>query len=253
MIMIGLLFLGVIALWLAWGVLFGQWVYRKKESRWLQLAATLFALWLPLWDAIPGYLLYQKVVREIGGVRIYQTVSADGYLDHMLGNDCWQFLANSPYAYCESAGGDRDEGSLGPLNAKVGYYEYRLAPIDAPECAPFREQLNVEATQQTYQLGLRCVVATRRDEPLSRYEYDMGPGEVPSPWPLPPVLTGWQRVRDRVTGETVAQATTVAYTPWILRSFKRWGAVWNYSEDASGRPIVVDQRELIRPANSDRK
>jgi hypothetical protein len=246
---LGLLFLGIIALWLACGVLVGHWVYRKKGSRWLQLAATLFALWLPLWDAIPGYLLYQKAIRAIGGVRIHQTVYAEGYLDHtaVLGH-CWRELPSTPYAYCENVEADSAYSSLGPLNAKAGYYEYRLAPIDAPECAPFREHLNVEYMQRQYQLGPRCVVATRRDEPFSRFEYSHGSEFLPSPWPVPPVLARWDRVRDLATGQTVAQATRLNYILWILRPIRNHPFQWNYKRDQSDQFISLIPQDVIQPA-----
>jgi hypothetical protein len=242
----------IMALALVWVILCVRvsiWVYKWKGDRWLQLAVTLFALWLPLWDAIPGYLLFQKAVREIGGVRIYKKVQAKGYLDNFLHrNDCWNFLTSSPYAYCESAAGDSNNSSLGPLNAKAGYYEYRLAPIDAPECAPFREHANVEVMQREYQLGPRCVVATRRDEPVSRYEYLEGEDRLAVSWPS--AIAGWSRwtrVRDRVTGEIIAQATSVGYEPWILRWVGNHPFRWGYTRDEEKRSFVLLPQDVINP------
>ena len=99
----GLLLIPMGLVWLVWGYWVGHWVYRWKHSRWLQLAATLFALWLPLWDLIPGYLLYQKAIREVGGIRIYRTVEAEGYLDRtaILCN-CWKQWTSSQYKLCEN-------------------------------------------------------------------------------------------------------------------------------------------------------
>lgn len=65
--MIGLYFFGLVALWLMAGTAFGWWIYRKTDNRGWQLIATIFALWLPLWDVIPGYVLYRKAVRDVGG------------------------------------------------------------------------------------------------------------------------------------------------------------------------------------------
>lgn len=236
-------------LWLAWGFFVGSRVYKWKHSRGLQLLATLFALWLPLWDLIPGYLLYQKAIREVGGIRIYRTVEAEGYLDRMavLGN-CWKQLTGSRYKYCENYERNNDHSGLGPLNATAGYYEYRLAPIEAPECAPFREELNVKVMQESYQLGERCVVATRRDEPASRYEFAMGQGIYEGVWPVPPARLGWMRVVDRQTGKTVAEATRVIYRIWVMRSNFGIPLGWAYTQDQTGQPIQLRLEEVVRPA-----
>jgi len=242
-----LVFAGLVLVWLVLAGAVGHWIYQRKQSRIVQMVAVLIALWLPLWDALPGYLLYRKAVREVGGVRIHRVVRVDGYLNLATAlGDCWRRLSRSPYTYCENFEPDSTSSSLGPLNSRAGYYEYRLAPIDAVECAPFREHLDVPNVQSRWGLGPRCVVAIRRDRPVSQFEYDRGSDDLRGPWPVPPVKLQWQRVRDRVSGEIVAQATTVAYVPWILRPLKL-GFGWYYSRNAAGHQIVVDPRELVQP------
>jgi len=242
----GLLLIPMGLLWLAWGFLVGHLVYKWKHGRGLQLLATLFALWLPLWDLIPGYLLYKKAIREVGGIRIYRTVEAEGYLDRsLITSNCWKSLKGRPFLYCENYERNNDHSALGPLNAAAGYYEYRLAPIDTPECTPFH-QLNVEVMRTSHQLGDKCVVATRRDEPASRYEFAMGAGSYAEAWLVPPAELGWMRVNDRVTGEVVAQSTTVGYRPWIWRTRLGIPLEWRYTQDQYGRPIRLLPEDVIR-------
>lgn len=243
--MLGLLYLAPIVLWLVCVLLISRWVYRRKESRLLQFLATILALWVPLWDVLPGYLQYSNAVKEIGGVRIRHTVHAEGYLDHIQ-RECWRYLTSSPYAYCENQSGDWNQSLLGALNAKAGYYEYRLSPIDSPDCAPFREHFNVEAMQSTYRLGPRCVVAKRRDAPISRYEFSSGSKWLPSIWPIPPTYASWFRVQDRLTGETIAQATQLRYRIWISQ-VTRLPLGWSYRRDGNGNPIRLSPQDVIQP------
>lgn len=91
--------------------------------------------------------------------------------------------------------------------------------------------------QRSYQLGQRCVVATRRDMPFSRFEYLKGSDTLRSPWPMPPVSTSWTRVRDRFTHEMLGEAVRVSYVAWIARFVgSQAGAGFTYlsTEDASG-------------------
>lgn len=244
--MLGLLYLLLIAIWLALALLIGRWAYRKSGSRLRQLVATIIALWIPLWDVVPGYLMYRNAIGEIGGVRIQRTVRADGYLDRVLRNDCWKRLKSSPYAYCEEEVGNSRRSSLGVLNAKAGYYEYRLSPIDSPECAPFREQLNAPAMQEAYRLGPNCVVVTRRDSPISQYEYLQEDSSMLTIWPVPQIYASWFQVQDRLSGETIAQATQLKYDIWISRVL-RLPIGWNYRTTDNGDPIRLLPRDVIQP------
>lgn len=242
--MIGLLYLGLVAIWIVLGLLIGRWAFRRTGRRLFQLMATIIALWIPLWDVVPGYLTYKNAIDEIGGVRIQRTAQAAGYLDRVH-RDCWRYLTSSPYAYCENEAGG-SQSLLGPLNSKAGYYEYRLSPIASDACAPFREQLNAGPMQETYKLGPNCVVAMRRDSPISQYEYRQGANWLPSIWPVPPVYASWFRVQDRLSGETIAQATHLQYDIWISRVIKL-PIGWSYRNMENGDPIRFSPRDVIQP------
>jgi len=246
----GMVLLLIFCSWIALAVYLGKATRRASGKRWHQVAVTALVLWLPLWDVIPGYILYRQAIREISGVRIHRTVEVEGYLDLSRGlvHQAWWGQANFPYQYTEVwiPTGDPQPNSL---TAKPGYYEFRLAPRDRPECAPFDAQQWIHAWDKfRANTGLQdwCVVATRRDAPISQYELVPESDRFPTRGAFRPVSTGCWRVRDRLAQEIIAEACTVSFDSWL----SRWLAVpvWRHRNLASGQPIALyAQTKVLRP------
>ena len=132
--MIGLFVFGSFALWIAIAIWVGFAVHKKTQKRWMQVATSLFVLWLPFWDVIPGYLAYRKSVDTTGGVRIYRIVAAEGYLSGWVDTcfDCWRGLKHSPFRYIEVER-TKPNGLLQDIEPLPGYYDDRLVTSSSPD------------------------------------------------------------------------------------------------------------------------
>jgi hypothetical protein len=245
----GMVLLLIFCSWIALAVYLGKSTRRASGKRWHQVAVMALVLWLPLWDVIPGYILYRQAIREISGVRIHRTVEVEGYLDLTRGlvRDAWRDQLNSPYEYTEVWIPTRDP-QPNSLTAEPGYYEFRLAPRDRPECAPFDAQQINDWDKFRASTGLqdRCVVATRRDAPISRYELALESEWLPASRVIDLVEAGCWRVRDRLADEVIAEACTVSFDSWL----SRWIGVpvWRHRNLASGQPIALyAQTKVLRP------
>ena len=66
--------------WLGVAALAGFLVRHASGRTLLGLLSTVVLFVLPIWDLPFGLLMYKRYVNELGGMRIFRTVEADGYL-----------------------------------------------------------------------------------------------------------------------------------------------------------------------------
>lgn len=239
------LLLGAIV-WLCIAAAAGWLAYRETHKRWLQVAVSLFVLWLPFWDVIPGLYFYYKAIREVGGVRIYRTVKAEGYLDRSLTDcrNCWTALRDSPYEYIEVEITDAG-AEAGSLTPDPGYYAFRLVEIGNPDCAAFEVLHNAGTLRRMYGLTDLCPSAIHAASAISRFEYQSSLG-----WDVlgqensfPLIETSWQKLRDLTSGEVVAEASAVRLVTWLSNQLEI--PLVQYSVLPSGRPIRISLAEII--------
>lgn len=244
--MIGLMFLGAALLWIGIAVGLGFVVRRLSRKRSLQVATTLFLVWLPFWDVIPGYYLYQKAVREVAGVRIYDAAKADGYLDLTQTdcNSCWTNLRDSGYSYLEIY----RSGVTGVLFRQeqgAGYYTYRLLPRDDERCRLFDSLPNSEAMRTYYALGARCLYWTFSATPTSRYQVSSGVDYYGNSKRLWPVELAWRRLTARQAGTILAESVAVYFFSRLSRQIGI--PSWRHADDADGNHIYFRIEDVLAP------
>lgn len=239
----GAVVLIVATVWAIAAAAAGTFAYRFRQRRWHKNVTIAAILWLPFWDVVPGLFLYSRAVNEVGGLRIYRTVEADGYLDSASScTSCWRYLLSMPYRYLEFEMASRD-GQLGLITAVPGYYEYSLGERGSDECQAFDSLPHVATIRERTALtDNQCVVAVRRDEPTSRYERLHGRRAYVD-W-FPSVQLSYYVVRDRVTGENIAEAYQVRYDSWV--SQQTTFPTWAYTRQ-HGRHIGFSMEEVVVP------
>lgn len=244
--MIGLMILGAALLWLAIAVAIGIGVHRLSGRRRLQVATVLFLVWLPFWDVIPGYYLYQKAVREVAGVRIHQTAKAEGYLDLTQTdcNSCWTDLRDSKYSYLEI----QRTGATGVLYRSeqgAGYYTYRLLPRDDERCRLFDSLPNADPMRVYYGLGERCLYWSVSAKPTSQYEVSSGIDYYGNSKGLWPVRLVWRSVSDRSSRVMLAERIQVDFYSWIGRQIGI--PSWIRTRESDGRRVQFRIEEVLKP------
>ncbi len=242
--MIGLMILGAALLWFAIAVAIGIGVHRLSGRRWLQIATVLFLVWLPFWDVLPGYYLYQKAVREVAGVRIHQTAKAEGYLDLTQTdcNSCWTNLRDSAYSYLEIY----RTGATGVLYRSeqgAGYYTYRLLSRDDERCRVFDSLPNADPMRVYYSLGERCLYWSVRAKPTSRYEVSSGIDYYGNSQRLWPVELAWRRVVERTSQVLLAESVQVRFFSRISRQIGV--PFWVYVVRPDGQHIEVQVEKIL--------
>lgn len=239
--MIGVFLLLAAIVWLCFAVAAGCLAFRHTHKRWLQAAVSLFVLWLPFWDVIPGLYFYYKAIREVGGVRIYRTVKAEGYLDRTATDcySCWTELRNSPYEYMEIHR-TVSWGTLSSVEPGAGYYEYRLLPRGSEGCEPFESLPNADQIRTVRGIRDRCVSFVRRSSPVSRYEVSAERDHIHLG-----VILFSRRVRDLLANETIAESSQIYFTSWLGREI---GVPhWHFTELADGSHIEVRPNDVLIP------
>jgi hypothetical protein len=244
--MIGLMILGAALLWMGIAVGAGIGARRLTGKRWLQWVTIVFLLWLPFWDVIPGYYLYQRAVREVAGVRIHGTAKAEGYLDLTKTdcNSCWTDLRDSAYRFIEI----HRTGATGVLDRfeqGAGYYTYRLLPRDDERCRRFDSLPNVEALRTYYALKERCLFWTVSPVPTSQFEVSSGIDYYGGSKGLWPVRLVWRRVTDRVSRRILAESTQVDFFSWIGRQIGI--PSWIHTKEPDGRRIRFRREDILKP------
>lgn len=212
--------------WLAIATFVGFLVYRASKSIRVGLLTTVTLFVFPIWDLIPGLMMYSKYVKELAGVHVFKTVEADGYLETrsvdldsvvstlLVARNEPKGVEEFPYSYYE---GWFVVIRQTDLIQKAGYYEIRLAEGGRPECATFDAWPGSVGFRRARHLEGLCVLAIRRDEPRSRYQLDRQNirKALPGPKWLPPVMATWQRIIDRRSGEILAQSYQLRYESWF--------------------------------------
>ncbi len=244
--MIAAMLLGAALLWLAIAIGLGAVAFRVSRKRWIQIVTTGVLLWLPFWDVIPGYYLYQRAVREVAGVRIHRTVQVEGYLDltETDCNSCWSRLRDQRYGYLEI----RRSGRTGVLvNAEqgAGYYAYRLLPRDDERRRLFDSLPNAEAMRAYHGLQERCLYWTVSATPVSQYEVSSGIDYYGRSEGLWPVELVWRRVTDRRSSQVLAQSTVVSFFSRL--SHQIGIPSWRYADLPDGSHIYFGVEEVLVP------
>jgi hypothetical protein len=244
--MIPLLILGAALLWMGIAVAAGIGAYRLSGKRWLQVATIVLLIWLPFWDVIPGYYLYQRAVREVAGVRIHQTARAAGYLDLTKTdcNSCWTDLRDSRYSYLEV----HRTGATGVLYRSeqgAGYYTYRLLPRDDERCRVFDSLPNADDLRAYYGLMERCLYWTVSPTPVSQYEVSSGVDYYRNSKRRWPVRVVWRRVSDRASQGVLAESVQVDFFSWIGRQIGI--PSWIHTRESDGRRIQFSNEDILKP------
>lgn len=230
--LVALLSLAGIAGWLA---------HRYTGKRWLQIAVSLFVVWLPFWDVIPGLYFYYKAIREVGGVHIYRTVKAEGYLDLTVTDctGCWTWLSGSPHRYIEVLR-TVPGMELPTLEAEPGYYEYQLLPAGSAACQPFESLPNAARIMRRRGIPGKCVAIARRDNAISRYELSALTVQLPFG-----AKVFSRRVRDRSENTIVAESNQVYFTSRLGRQVGV--PSWQYTDEPDGTHITIVSTDVIEP------
>ncbi|MEQ1580976.1 MAG: hypothetical protein ABL964_10315 [Steroidobacteraceae bacterium] len=244
--MIGLMILAAVLLWIGIAVGAGIGVHRLSGRRGLQVATILFLVWLPFWDVIPGYYLYQKAVREVAGVRIHRTARAEGYLDLTQTdcNSCWSQLSNRGYGYLEIQRTGKT-GVLDRFEQGAGYYTYRLLPRDDERCRVFDALPNAESLRAYYGLKDRCLFWTVSATPISQYELASGIDYYGNSERLWPVRLVWRSVSDRSSRVVLAERIQVDFYSWIGRQIGI--PSWIHTRESDGQRIQFRIEEVLKP------
>lgn len=252
--MMGLLTLLAIALLLAIAIAAGAYAYRGSHKWWAFVLVTVIVLWLPFWDVVPGVILFNKKVRELGGVRVFRKVEVDGFLDRTCYSECydrWRALLSTrrDYRYIEAEVATR-RGLADPLNLQPGYYTFHLEQIDESACEALRKA-DVSTQALRGKAEGKCVVAERHDDPVSRYVFEDSNGWQPLPGSSRnvPILGFWHRVIDRETGEILGQSYRLMFVSWIGRhgiGIPRW----RYVPDGN---VVLEPSDVLMVQSSQSK
>lgn len=239
--MYGALLLAGAFLWLFFAMVAGWVAYRCTKKRWTQVVSSLLFVWLPFWDVVPGLYFYYKAVREVGGVHIYKTVRAEGYLDLTVTDcySCWSQIDGSPYSYIEVLRTTR--GLQFPnIETGPGYYEYQLLSAGDSACQPFESLPNAARIMRRRGISGNCLAITRRDYPMSQYEVSVSTAQLPFG---PKILS--RRVRDRAADALLAESNQVYFTSWLGRQVGL--PHWQHTEESDGTHIGILNIEVMAP------
>jgi hypothetical protein len=248
--------------WLMIAAAIGGVVYRARQSRIAGILTTALLFVVPIWDLPAGLAMYSRFVNELGGNRVFKTVVADGYLnltnfgdyDSAVGT-----LANAklsatafeqfPYSYVELHVATTHQFDF---IQQTGYWEIRLSGRGQPECKPFEDWASTSSYRERHpHLDEWCVVAQRRDEPLSRFQWEVSRGreKLPGPRWLPPVWATWERITDRETSETLAQSYALRYESWFPMPRIDEARPLSWNTEGSG-PGFLKIANIIRPTKA---
>lgn len=236
--------------WFALLLYVSRSVYLGTQSRLYAMAAGLVVILVPLWDVIPGLILYRQAISELGGVRISRTVEASGYLNHRTGeirSRVWILALTTPYQYVEYER-QRPDRDLEDLTRTPGFYQFSLRESGDPLCGPFNTLPRAEQLRARYGMtNDQCVAVAHSDQPVSQYEFLWVERAYRDSFPA--VGLEGQVIRDRLTGEEIATAFQVHYKAWLSRSvwFIPWFS-WLHSRD-DGNAILLQAQDVISPVD----
>lgn len=178
------------------------------------------------------------------------TVEADGFLDLDHTDNPYQLimLRTLPYRYIELRMTRRPYGSPSQttLADVPGFYQFSFAPLGDVRCADLEPHFDKGDVQKDLPAG-QCLVATRRDVPVSRYETESSRGweatERYGSYPF--VQLSWHEIRDREQNAVIARAVRVRYATWLGA---RIGAAFVFRLDSTsgGRPIGLSVKDVIK-------
>jgi hypothetical protein len=255
---------------LAWflGRWVGRAVYQRTGERWKQALATTMVLWLPFWDLVPGTVFFYHAVYKYGGVRIYERVKAEGYLELACTFYCerrWVGLAKDPYQYIE-VHIPQPEASRGHIPARVlplflpGYYQFFTMQITPQQCLAEQQLPDRRSHYVTDEFKLRhppesalrdiCVVAQRHDRSISRYRHEYAFREKLPDYPSwLPVWSGWSKLVDSKTDRVITQSYSPTFFSWFYPTLSRnFNLVWDYPPLGSNHQRL-EISEVIQPLN----
>jgi hypothetical protein len=253
---LGLGILLVLLLMVAIAIGAGVIAYRRTGKWWALILVALLVLWLPFWDVIPGAMLFHRTVSEIGGVRIFRKVKADGYFEQCR-VECdrsWGVLLHTNYRYIEVNVPQLDQHS-NPLQLQSGDYSFRLEKIGEDAC---RALQSADTRTNTLHYppaadGL-CLLAEKHNAPISRYRYEYSDGwtVLPGTSATFPMQGSWARMVDLRTNEVIAQAYRIRYVSWLGRQTIGIPS-WESTHDDQGRRVSLSPTDVIELEHNQKK
>lgn len=275
-------FVSGLAVWLLITIAVARVVSRIFGSAKIAVVVATVLFIAPIWDLPFGLAMYHKYQRELAGTRIFKTVEAEGYVDvgpntmafsplgfllfmPELSDPSGHFDSSGvfqpplpPYAYREVKIDAIYEG--GDFITQPGFWVFRLQHRGHPSCLPFETWATAQRLRENHRIPDQwCVVATRRDKPISRFQREFSPYRpgaleygltaMPGAKWLPPVLGAWERVVDRNTGEVIAQSYSFHYYSWLPMPLL--DAYRPLSWHTGAGPGYIRIKEVIRPTGAD--
>jgi hypothetical protein len=236
--MIGLLIIAFFALvWFAAAAI-GKRKPRPPQ-RWYRTLSIFLALVAALHADVPiGYFTqYRPLVEKMGQGVVYRRVSAAGYLDER-GDTTLSLVSLNPALTLLNPAYPYDYIELGAARAarifrslpQVGFVKFQRAPatsaacleLDAPSNA--RERSLLERLSET-----ECIAAEPGKEPVSRYQLLADFHRKLNPESVFTVEGEATLIVDRVTGETIAECTSLSYKPLISRLIFAQFVHWSHT------------------------
>ena len=230
------------------------------RRRWVFVVGTLVCLFAPLWDVIPGKILFDKAARDLSGTRVNRVVkNVEGYLAQDELNCAHSFYCGKvllepsyPYQYFEMQRTEhrkfeaRDYKYSGP-DDEIGFYQYRIGKAGSNECAISKIY---DIPQDQLKPGIKqgsCIYFTRTEGPVSEYKYEESHTDVPVDekafWN--PVWMHFQRISRIDDGDVLAEAIFVHYHTWACRIVPFFPCMYWVAPDPDRQQDVSLQKIVI--------
>ena len=258
--MLGLFALLSLIVWAGLALMVGGFLHVFfGRRRWVFVVGTLVCLFAPLWDVIPGKILFDKAARDLSGTRVNRVVkNVEGYLDQSKLNcdGCGQEVVRPwfAYSYFEMQRTERrpildkltNFRYSGP-DDQIGFYQYRIGKPGSRECANFKVSgVPEKRIRPDIQPG-SCIYSTRSEKPLSEYKYEETLVEVlvdeKALWN--PIRMHLQRISRVADGDVLAQAVKVHYHTWACRIVPFFPCMYWVSPDPDQQQDISLQKVLI--------
>lgn len=82
MIGLSIIFIILIYFYIAYRVI--KYVVKKTEKKYYGILTLLFFILLPTWDVILGKIYFNHLCKTEGGLKVYKSIQADGFLDKSI-------------------------------------------------------------------------------------------------------------------------------------------------------------------------
>jgi hypothetical protein len=104
------------------------------------------------YDSLMGHVLVHRLCAKDGGLKVYETTFAEGYLDESVGDElycsaCFERLGERQFEYID-VHVPGDPATAHPLAIRPGYYRYSLAPRGDARCELWKSNVNLDRWAQ---------------------------------------------------------------------------------------------------------